>query len=92
MVNLRKLIFNKVMDIYCIMMYLLSFNITKNSTELLGYSGEEPQEFWDYDYEIEYDFDGVFDNYYDDGLWDSHDSDSEWLSYVEQNESNEQVF
>ena len=79
------------MDIYCIMMHLLSFNTTKYSPELLGYS--EPQEFWDY----EYNFDGVFENYYNDELYDANESydelydanesQPEWSSYIELNDS-----
>ena len=89
------------MDIYCIMMYLLSFNTTKHSHELQGYS--EPQEFWDY----EYNFDGVFENYYNDELydanesydelwdanesydelWDADESEPEWSSYIEVTDS-----
>jgi len=45
-----------MMDIWCFMTYLLSYNQTNQSLDyyepsLLGYPGEEPEEFWDFDYD-----------------------------------------
>ena len=41
------------MNIYCLMMYF--FNSTNDyEPALLGYPGEEPEEFWDFDYNYFY--------------------------------------